>query len=191
MTNVVTGMSGKDCSSFEDFLAKNNIKRYVLSHQVHGTAIFESSSPAVIDGYDALVTTCPDLTLIVKAADCVPILLYDRTKPLIAAIHAGRRGTEAGISKKVIEYLIAKHGCDPKNLKAWIGPSICVNCYQIDQAKDIHYDLWANNQAQCRELGVTQIELSGVCTACSGNARYYSYRADKTELRNYAFITLK
>jgi polyphenol oxidase len=191
MSKLCWGISGKDCSSLEDFLRKYQIREYVISEQIHEDKLCYCAQPGKVKGFDALFTDQENLTLIVKAADCVPILLHAPGRNIIAAVHAGRKGTEMQITRKVLEQLQAEYSVRPSEIWAWIGPSICEKCYQIDRAADRHYDLWGSNKKQLQTAGVRQIEISGICTACTGHEQYYSYRRDQTELRNYAFIRLE
>ncbi|MDR2428781.1 MAG: polyphenol oxidase family protein, partial [Candidatus Margulisbacteria bacterium] len=143
-----------------------------------------------IDGCDGLVTRQKGITLVIQTADCAPILFFDPVTQTIAAAHAGRAGTEKGLAGKMVERLTQAYSVNPVDLLAGIGPAICVNCYQIDRARDIHYDLRAENQKQLAAAGVQNIEWSDLCTACTAAERFYSYRREKTALRNFAFIRL-
>lgn len=80
---------------------------------------------------DALITDIEGLTIGIRTADCVPILLYAPDIRAIAAIHAGWKGSLHGIVDNVIDMLIAK-GCNPAKIHACFGPSICPQCYEID-----------------------------------------------------------
>ena len=77
---------------------------------------------------DAIITNQRNLPIAVLTADCVPILLYDKEKDIIAAIHAGWRGAYKGIIKNVVKFMIKK-GCKSKNILAAIGPSISSSNY--------------------------------------------------------------
>ncbi|GBR72959.1 protein YfiH-like superfamily [Candidatus Termititenax aidoneus] len=173
-------------------LAKHN---FVISQQVHGVKIYNIEKTFLgrleIDGYDGLATRQKEITLVLKTADCAPLLFFDPVTQTIAAAHAGRAGTELGIAAKMVEHLAAVYSVNPADLLVGLGPAICVNCYQIDRARDLHYDLAAENQKQLTAAGVQNLELSGLCTACSAQERFYSYRREKTDRRNFAFIRLK
>ena len=79
---------------------------------------------------DAIITDQKKLPIAVLTADCVPILIYDKNKNMIAAIHAGWKGAYKGIIKKVIKFMIKK-GCHSENMIAAIGPCIAVKNYEI------------------------------------------------------------
>ena len=79
---------------------------------------------------DAIITNQKNLPIAVLTADCVPILICDYKKKMIAAIHAGWKGAYKGIITKVIKFMIKK-GCKTKNITAAIGPSISVKNYEV------------------------------------------------------------
>ena len=146
---------------------------------------------------DALVTNQKGLMLCILTADCVPILLCDPKKEVVAAVHAGWRGTEAKIVVKTVETMQKAFGCSPSDIVAGIGPAIGVCCYEVgeDVAKHFRYrpdilekkeggkymlNLPLENRLQLMDAGVpqAQIELSGICTACESDT-YFSYRKEK------------
>ncbi len=79
---------------------------------------------------DAVITNQINLPIAVLTADCVPILICDNKKRLVAAIHAGWKGAYKGIIDKVIKFMIKK-GCNFENMTAVIGPSISVKNYEV------------------------------------------------------------
>ena len=81
-----------------------------LSKQVHGDQILRVSAPGLVEGFDALVTDQPGVLLAVSVADCTPILVFDPKNKAVAAIHAGWRGTAAGIVTKTLHYMAAQFG---------------------------------------------------------------------------------
>ncbi|NQY74879.1 MAG: polyphenol oxidase family protein [Candidatus Margulisbacteria bacterium] len=119
---------------------------------------------------DALISTQINQLLLVRSADCLPVLIF-HPNPLVAAIHAGRKGTEMGILKKVLSKIQAEYGLID-GFKIWLGPRICTNCYEMDLVEE--------NMKQIRE----QIDISKshvidckVCTSCQ-NEHYFSYRKE-------------
>lgn len=148
------------------------------------------------DGY---VTAIPDLPIGVKTADCVPILLADETAGVVGALHAGWRGTVAGIARAGVARMV-ELGADPTHIVAAIGPAIGVCCYAVGEdfvaavaasacaelcLPHIAYrdgrpyaDLPAMNAAILRDTGVREenLDLSGLCTCCD-TAHFYSHRA--------------
>ena len=112
---------------------KTRSKEIILLNQVHGNKFHyiskHSKHQNKFEG-DALVTNKRYVPLAVLTADCAPILIYDKNKKMIAAIHAGWKGAYKDIIKKVIKFMIKK-GCSPKNITAVIGPCISNNNYQV------------------------------------------------------------
>ena len=109
-------------------------KKIFFLNQVHGNKFYYIGKNSKLfskkfDG-DALVTDKKSVPIAVLTADCAPILIYDKDKEMIAAIHAGWRGAYKGIVKKVIKFMIKK-GCSPKNITAAIGPCISSKNYQV------------------------------------------------------------
>jgi len=145
---------------------------------------------------DALVTNLRKVPIMVQVADCVPILLFDPVNNVIAAVHAGWRGTLLHIAAKTVEKMSSSFGSDPLNLIAGIGPSIGPCCYEVgkevvDKAADMmpfiynkkgkpYFDLWESNKAQLMNSGVrsSNIEVSGICTMDNSDL-YFSSRAGK------------
>ena len=81
---------------------------------------------------DAIITNQKNLPIAVLTADCVPILIYDKKKKIIAAIHAGWKGAYKDIIDKVIKFMKRK-GCDSNSIIASIGPSISVKNYEVKE----------------------------------------------------------
>ena len=192
----------KHLDEFIDNINNNSaIKHYLVGEQIHSDKISmiksidtDQSHLKEIKESDGLITNLKNTGLIVKTADCVPLLLYDPQKQVIGTIHAGRKGTESEIALKAINLFISEYSSEPKDILAVIGPSICPKCYQIDQEKDLYYDLWQNNKEQLLKAGLeeTHIEMSGLCTSCNANDRFWSYRKDQTDdCRTFSVISLK
>ncbi len=147
---------------------------------------------------DGLATREPGLPLLVQSADCVPILLVDARRGALAVVHAGWRGSLAGIARRAVEILTGPLGCNPEDLRAGVGPSIGPCCYEVGDdvvsafARDnpdglayitrrggrAHLDLWALNGAQLVAAGMQpdRIETARACTRCDG--RFFSVRRD-------------
>lgn len=150
---------------------------------------------------DALVTDEEEICLMVLSADCVPIILYDSVRQVIAAIHAGWRGTVARIVMETVQMMQTKFQCSPENILAGIGPSIGKCCFEVgaevaqafgsvfpltehiiyESKKSGKYliDLWEANRRQLLETGVQyeHIEVAGMCTVCHPD-HFFSYRRD-------------
>ena len=94
--------------------------------QVHGSTVVRAGGPR--EKCDALVSDRPDLVLMVRVADCVPVLLADPDGGVIGAAHAGRQGLADGVVTACVEQM---RQVGAKQISAWIGPHICGRCYEI------------------------------------------------------------
>lgn len=117
---------------------RNSVLPYpvLTAHQVHGTAIAVISGKMSRDdlqGFDALVTDIPGLAIGVRTADCVPILLHDPVRHVVAAVHSGWRGTVQRIVTKVIAQMGARYGTRSQDLRAVIGPAIGPDSFQVGE----------------------------------------------------------
>ena len=145
---------------------------------------------------DALVTAECGKSIGVRTADCVPILLLDSKSRAVAAVHAGWRGTAAGVAAKTVETLHASFGSEPVDILAALGPSIRECCYEVaeDVAKRFAhlFPEWGEEDRQTRQLDLieanrrqltlagvpeSQIFDSGLCTVCQ-SAQFFSYRRE-------------
>ncbi|GAB3265670.1 peptidoglycan editing factor PgeF [Nocardioides dilutus] len=160
--------------------------------QVHGAdvTVVDPQSPVARPQGDALVTREPDVVLMVRVADCVPLLLHAVDIGAVAAVHCGRPGLLAGVVPRTLERLHAWGGSD---ITAWIGPHVCGACYEVpaamqDEVADAvpaarattswgtpSLDLGAGVRAQLEAGGVSVEDVSR-CTRES--ADLYSYRRD-------------
>ena len=149
----------------------------------------------------ALVTNQKKLPLVIRTADCISLVIYDKEKKVLATVHSGWRGTLNGIVNNTIDTMINKFNCNPSNIEAYLYPSIR-NChFEVDNdvyqlfklkyndyitKKDTKYliDLQSIVKSQLTLLGITKITDSNICTYCN-NDKYYSYRFNKTNERNY------
>ena len=110
-------------------------KKIVLLNQVHSSKFHYISKHSDLNSKfegDALVTDKKNVPIAVLTADCAPILIYDKNRGMIAAIHAGWKGAYKGIVKKVVKFMIKK-GCSSKDMIAAIGPCISTNNYEIKE----------------------------------------------------------
>lgn len=100
------------------------------ARQVHGTtaAWVDAGQTAEQSDADILITDDPQVALVVLVADCVPVLLLDRTEGLAAAVHAGRVGLTDGVVGAAVTALRARGGTA---LEAVVGPSVCPRCYEV------------------------------------------------------------
>ena len=111
--------------------AKN--KKIILLNQIHSNKFHYINIYSKLNNKfegDALITDRKKIPLAVLTADCAPVLIYDDSRKMIAAIHAGWKGSYKGIIKKVLKFMIKK-GCSPNNITAAIGPCISSNNYEV------------------------------------------------------------
>jgi len=186
-------------------LQSNASLHYIVANQTHSDNIkvitqqetkgWESLSDAIED-CDALITDLKGVVLTVLTADCVPILLYDKHKEVVAAVHAGWKGTKVQIVSKTVQKMTELYGCDPKDIIAGIAPSIGHCCYEVDKEVAEHFfdipegftpvgkkymlDLPLINKQQLLAAGLQEenIEMSHTCTACNVD-RFFSYRKEQ------------
>jgi YfiH family protein len=195
-----------DCSAQWGQLAKTaGVPRASLAgvHQVHGASVIDAREldPEQRTKADGLVSDDPSVVVTVRVADCVPLLIADTHRGVVAVVHAGWRGTAAGITAAAVSRLTEAYGSSPANLIAALGPSIGPCCYIVgaellgtfregghgDSNPDRWFlpgerrrlDLWAANRDQLAAAGVPSgaIFVSGLCTACHP-AWFYSYRRE-------------
>ncbi|MBC7335091.1 MAG: peptidoglycan editing factor PgeF [Clostridia bacterium] len=186
------------------------VERWVAGAQVHGSRVAEVGEAEAGQGAmraedaiaaaDGLVTRLPRLALVGLFADCVPLLFFRRFPPAVAVIHAGWRGTVAGIAQAAVDALCCEPGAGPADLKVAIGPSIGPCCYIVGEevvaglrallgpevetvvfpeGQRWRADLAQANVLALRRRGVAaeQISLFSRCTACHPEW-FYSHRRD-------------
>ena len=175
------------------------------THSDHVRWMMETGRP---EDTDAVITNRPGLCVCVKTADCIPVLLYDTKQRIVAAVHAGWRGTVSRIVQKTIEQM---HPLCPTDIHAIIGPGISLAWFEVGdevyeafraagfpmeriaaspksspKEKDLkwHIDLWEANKWLLEEMGVSDIYIEGTCTrACED---FYSARRETINTgRNY------
>jgi YfiH family protein len=112
-------------------------RRIVSVQQVHGTDALVLDRPVeageiFAGGWDALVTDQPGVLVTVRTADCVPVLIHDPKRRVVAAVHAGWRGAVAGILPRTLALLTQRFHSAPSSLHIGIGPSVGACCYEVD-----------------------------------------------------------
>jgi YfiH family protein len=106
-----------------------------MAKQVHGRTVVVmrdgDAVPAAAPEADAFVSSNPDIAVAIRVADCVPLLMADRRRGVVAAVHAGWRGTAAGAAVAALDALEREFGTQPADVVAAIGPSIGPCCYEV------------------------------------------------------------
>jgi YfiH family protein len=168
----------------------------IIPYQIHGAEIRvitgsfstfrDDEKAAFLHGVDALITDIPDICIGVTTADCVPLLFFDPKQQVIAAAHAGWRGTRERIAAKTINSMTGTYKCRTEDILVFIGPSISPKVYEVgkevvqrfeNEGFDIQeivefredacfLDLWKANRIQLEESGVLprHIEIAELCT---------------------------
>ncbi len=201
-------------------LLNTTLDHFVAPKQIHSANFKQVSlldggkgsydQTSAIQDCDALYTKDRDLYLLSFHADCTPVLLYCPDTKIVAAIHSGWLGTTRQIVSKVTKHLIEFEHCDPKQIKAYIGPSICQDCLEVMdnvidlvkqmdfdtsgfyyQTDKLHYQLDNKglNKQMLLNLGVLEknITVSSYCTV-ENDDLFFSYRKNKDSGRNITII---
>jgi len=178
--------------------------QFVFPKQTHSAHIgIVRSNKDIFPDTDALITNAQGICISVRTADCVPVLLFDPKKKVIAAIHSGWKGTVQKISKKTIEIMQKEFGTKPSDIIAGIGPCIGPTIYEVGmEVKELFdekfprnnffssvknsekyiLDLWKANTRVLIESGINEnkIELAEMCTY-SNQELFFSARRDKNK----------
>jgi YfiH family protein len=172
----------------------------VTAHLKHTTRVLEVGSGqcgSCVGQADGLICKESGVYLSMRFADCVPLLLYDPVRRVAGIAHAGWRGTLDGVARSIAQAMIDS-GCRPDDIRVGVGPSIGPCCYEVGpevvaaarqagwpveglfrpgNGARPHLDLWEANRRQFLALGIEQIEVAGLCTACHTD-EFYSHRAE-------------
>lgn len=188
--------------------------RPLFLKQVHSDIVhFIDEMPRQRLRGDALVTRLPGLLLVIKTADCLPVLLVDEKTRVIAAVHGGWKGTRLRVLEKAVRGMLERYSADPGSLLAALGPCIGGGCYEVgDDVRGFYagggfseslfspipnrpgkylFDLRAAARLQLLGLGLREEKILtvGICTHC--DLAYPSYRRDKEDCgRMLSFIGL-
>jgi YfiH family protein len=161
------------------------------SYQVHGDKIWVTGRPGYQSDFDSIISVQSGVFVGVGIADCTPILLADPVTRVCAAIHAGWKGTVAGIVEKTARRMIENRGSNPDDILAYIGPCISLAHFEVGnevasqfveefktrKANKWQVDLKAANAAQLKKVGIQQIEVDTACTV-ENNSDFFSHRKE-------------
>jgi len=170
--------------------------------QVHSATVVVTDAPRPLDQQhqpaDAIITNNPEITLMMRFADCVPVMFYDPKKQVVGIAHAGWQGTVKKIASATVLAMQKHYGCLPDDIWAGIGPSIGPDHYEvgpdvIEQVRQTfgahsdeilisvnsrtHLNLWLANKIVLNESGVNTVSIAGECTACHLED-WYSHRGE-------------
>lgn len=195
------------------FAALDITREQVVSpYQVHGKRVARVNTAhggALIPETDALITDTPGLALMLRFADCTPVLFYDPVHHAAGLAHAGWRGTAAGVAPATIRWMAAEFGSRPADLWAGIGPAIGPAHYavgpevvtaiaqslpagtQVARRRDGQWyvDLPGAVALQLRASGVERVARSGLCTF-SHTEEWYSHRAEHGRTGRFAVVVM-
>lgn len=139
-----------------------NVQRFVCSDQTHTTNIRviteEDCGKGITrardyNNIDGLITNIPNIVLTTLYADCVPLYFVDPIQKVVGLAHSGWKGTVNKIGAKMIEQMHHQFGCEPKNIQAAIGPSICQDCYEVSEDVALHFkEVFAGQDYLLKEL---------------------------------------
>lgn len=192
--------------------------RIVRVRQLHGDGVLVATEPDGMRGgrpeavdapiADAIVTSTPGLALMTLHADCLPILLADRRRMSVAAVHAGWRGTVADVAGATVRRMVDHLGADPRDIVAFIGPGIELDAFEVGdevvtafrerwplidaverRGPRWHVDLKRANARQLELAGVPScsVEISPLCTVRNQD-RLFSHRAQGPTTGRFAAI---
>lgn len=179
--------------------------------QVHSDRIIVIDDPATSPDKikdleaDGIITNIKGVALGILTADCVPVLFLDSRNKVIAAVHAGWKGTASKIASKTIKMMIERFESRPQEIRAAIGPAIGACCYEVGQevVDAVGYrgnasaqregkwylDLPRANMLQLQEMGIADIDVSGICTSCKTDL-FFSHRKEMGKTgRQLSFIS--
>jgi len=182
--------------------ARLDVDAIATMRQVHAADV-AWAMPGLVPEADALLTYTPNLGVLARVADCVPVVLATEEHDTVGVVHAGRKGLVAGVIPAAVRVL-QERGRGP--VSAWIGPRICGQCYELDPATADEVavavpaaasttrwgtpgaDIGAGVAAQLRDLDVTIRDLGG-CTL--EDDRFFSHRRDAAPQRQGAIVVLR
>jgi YfiH family protein len=190
--------------------------RIVIAEQTHsnlvhicreedcGAGFGEHPQIAVADG---LVSNIPNQFLLIRTADCTPILLFDKSEMVIAAVHSGREGTRKNIAGACVNAMMRHYACNPANIVAYIGAGICEAHYEVSEdifqefnasliAEDFfpctnqhrHLNIRSTIFQQLIRAGLRFINIENVHICTYEDSGYFSFRRDETKNRQINMI---
>jgi len=203
----------------QDFILDNTtipVAHLVIAEQTHSSIVHKcrlSDSGAGIGLHpqipvaDGLITDIPGQFLLVRTADCIPVLLYDNEARAVCAVHSGREGTRKNIVGKSVKMMIREYGCEPNKLIAYIGAGICEDHYEVSeeiyrgfneslermklcpcQRKHRHLNIRTTIFQQLIAEGIPFRNIENIFACTYENEDYFSYRRDQTTNRQINVI---
>jgi hypothetical protein len=183
----------------------------LMLNQVHGDGIVivdrppEKDMPYFADA-DGMITDIPGICLVIRTADCVPVIAYDRKRKILGAVHSGWRGCRLSISRKLIAEMKHIYSSDARDIFTFILPSVGPESYTVNSdvaaffEKDIirknpalYLDLWSNIERDLANEGVPvkNIFNARICTMKNGSEFFSRRNKDEGRNLNYCYFTDK
>lgn len=169
-------------------------EQVAIPRQIHSSIVQYAKAPGAFPSCDGLITDIPGVYLCITVADCLPVFVLDTKRKVVAALHAGWRGTAAMIARTGVTMMVEEFQCSPEHMVAYVGPGAGVCCYNVgtDVAKmfatefvredggKTFIDLKAALISQLAGSGIPResIEVSPHCTI-DNSILFHSYRRDK------------
>jgi polyphenol oxidase len=194
----------RDLGDLADEAARRKLRALVPAEpawlkQVHGKRVIDLDAHSPGEA-DAALTRRPGTVVVVKAADCMPVLFTDEAGTTVGAAHAGWRGLAGGVLEATVEAM----GVPPQKLLAWLGPAIGPQVYEVGEdvraafssypgalvaTRAGHWllDLYAVARAKLK--GLKSVSGGGFCTYTE-RERFFSFRRDRSSERMAALIWL-
>lgn len=203
----------------QDFVLEGKsipVARLVICEQTHsnlihhcreedcGAGLNNHPQIAVADGF---VSNIDNQYLVIRTADCFPVLFFDEQKMVVAAVHSGREGTRQNIAGKAVKAMVEHYSCDPKNIVAHVGAGICEEHYEVSEAvwnqfneslsrmelcpctqHFRHLNLRTTIFQQLLRAGLRFINIENHHECTYENPAYFSYRRDKGNNRQINII---
>lgn len=213
----IAAAAGFDPDSFVAGKQTHTSNIHIVTEEDRGNGV---TKPQAYHDIDGLVTDVPGLTLVTVHADCPPVYLVDPVRRAIGLVHAGWRGTAAGIAPKAVRILREQYGSLPEDVLALVGPGICRKCYEVagecaetfarlfsgeerervlssphegaDGRMHWQLDLAEANRLLLLSAGVRpeHIHTSGVCTHCNSDFLFSHRTMGEKRGLNAAFLSL-
>jgi len=195
------GLPDRNRQNAGELAASLGLTEAVLMRQVHGNEVVRvDAPPASPPACDGMVTDREGIALTVQVADCLPLLFWDPVRRAAAAVHAGWRGTLAGVARSTVARLREEFNSRPEDLLVVAGAAIGACCYEVgDEVVSVyrerfpyastlfrpgprgreHLDVLEANRRQLLDAGVhpEKVYALGLCTSCD-NTDFYSFRKE-------------
>lgn len=190
-----------------------NADKACTTWQVHGADVIMAHGP--VEGRkwlaraDGVMTNQADVPLVMRYADCIPLLFHDAKKKVVGLAHAGWRGTVQGMGKNMIRAMQNAYGSNPADVQAIIGPGISIERFQVGaevvaEVEDYfgtleglmrrdpddgtaYVDLWEANRRDLEDAGVENIEIMGICTY-QNKVDFFSHRAENGKTGRFGVV---